>query len=427
MTDSDQAWPAPYAAEPVVGAVTVPGSKSMTNRALLCAALAPGKSRVIRPLLSRDSTLMATGLATLGAELLVEEGDLLVTGCNPPLASGDKAIDVGLAGTAARFLPPVAALARGRITFDGDSRMRERPMRPLIVALQQLGVRIEDDGRGALPLSVEATGSVEGGRVTVDAAQSSQLVSGLLLAAPYFRRGVDVRAPGDVPSAPHIAMTVEMMRRAGGQVDAAPHRWVVQPGAYTARDVAIEPDATNASYFFAAAAITSGLVSVHGWPRESVQPTEQLFEVLQAMGVEFEYDDAGVSARGPATLRAIDADMHEIGEVTPTVAVLAAVADGTTTIRGVAHLRLHETDRLHALATELERLGASVRQTEDGLVITPGPLRGGTWRTYDDHRMAMSGAVLGLVVPGMRVEDIGCTSKTMPDFADRWSALVRPA
>jgi 3-phosphoshikimate 1-carboxyvinyltransferase len=397
----------------------------MTNRALVIAALAPGSSRLRRPLISRDSSLMATGLAQLGASIQLDEGDLFVSGCAPPLASADCAIDVGLAGTAARFLPPVAALATGRVAFDGDPRMRERPMRPLIAALRELGVQIDDDGRGSLPLTVRATGAVEGGSVTVDAAQSSQLVSGLLLAAPWYRRGVDVSTSGDVPSLPHIEMTVAMMRRAGAVVEDGEHSWAVRPGGYTAADVEIEPDATNASYFFAAAALTAGEVTVAGWPSESVQPTRQLLEVLQTMGVEFSYDDRGITARGPATLRAVDADLHEIGEAAPTIAALAAVADGTSTIRGIAHLRLHETDRLHALATELERLGAGVTQTDDGLVIRPRRLRAATWHTYADHRMAMSGAVLGLVVPGLLVEDIGCTSKTMPDFPDRWAALVR--
>ncbi|MDQ1710209.1 MAG: 3-phosphoshikimate 1-carboxyvinyltransferase [Frankiaceae bacterium] len=419
-------WPAPAAIGAVHATVAVPGSKSMTNRALLCAALADGRSRVRRPLVSRDSALMTAGLGAFGARFEPIGRDLLVTGVPPPfrLGSAPLHVEVGLSGTVTRFLPPVAALSGTSIGFDGDEHMRSRPIGRLLTALRELGAEIDDDGRGALPFVVNGRGRVAGGSVTVDASQSSQLVSGLLLAAPYFDAGVDVHLAGDLPSAPHVAMTVAMMRRAGADVDAAPARWRVLPGAYESRDVEIEPDATSASYFFAAAAITGGTVTVPDWPHDSVQPSDHVLGVLTAMGVRFEYADGALTAIGPGTLTGIDVDMHDISEVTPTVAVLAAVAAGPTRIRGVGHIRLHETDRLAALAAEINRLGGDVNETDDGLEIRPRPLTGGRWETYADHRLAMSGAVLGLVVPGIEIVDIGCTSKTMPDFAERWLAMA---
>lgn len=428
MTDTLSAplWLAPHADGPVRGVVAVPGSKSMTNRALLCAALADGTSRVRRPLASRDSALMTAGLTVLGARFADTPDATVVTGAPPPTAVASASIDVGLAGTVARFLPPVAALGSGTVRFDGDEAMRRRPMKPLLVAMRELGAEINDGGRGSLPFGVHGRGAVRGGRVSIDASQSSQLISALLLAAPYFTDGLDLRAPGNPPSAPHVAMTVAMMRRAGADVDAAPGRWQVLPGRYEARDVDVEPDATSASYFFAAAAITGGSVTATDWPHDSVQPGDHLVGVLTAMGVRFEYAERGLTATGPGTLTGVDVDLHQISEVTPTIAALAAVASGPTRIRGVGHIRAHETDRLAALATEINRLGGDVSETSDGLEIRPRPLRGGLWQTYADHRLAMSGAVLGLVVPGIEIVDIGCTSKTMPDFADRWRALVQP-
>ena len=398
----------------------------MTNRALLCAALGDGLSRVRRPLASRDCDLMTAGLAAIGAGFELAEGDVVVTGTTPSLTVGEVFIDAGLAGTVARFLPPVAALTNAVVRFDGDEQMRRRPISELLSCLRRLGAKIDDDGRGALPFTVHGSGAVRGGTVSVDASQSSQLVSGLLLAAPFFTEGADVQVTGDLPSAPHVAMTVAMMRRAGADVEVSPGRWRVLPGRYAAGEVEIEPDATSASYFFAAAAITGGAVTVSGWPPDSVQPGAQLVRVLTAMGVRFTYADDGLTATGPGTLTGIDVDLHDIAEVTPTIAVLAAVASGPTTIRGVGHIRAHETDRLAALATEINRLGGNATETADGLEIKPRPLHGGRWETYADHRLAMSAAVLGLVVPGVEVVDIACTSKTMPDFADRWRALVQP-
>lgn len=424
----DALWTAPYADAPIRASVDVPGSKSMTNRALVCAALADGASEIRRPLQGRDSALMHAGLTALGARITPSTsspaGSLVVHGRRPPLPASAEVIDVGLAGTVARFLPPVAALATGTVRFEGDPRMSERPLRPLLQALRELGADVDDGGRGSVPLSVHGHGRVEGGAVKVDASGSSQLVSGLLLAAPYFDAGIDLQTVGALPSAPHVTMTVEMMRRAGATVDAEPGRWQVSPGGYRPADVDVEPEVAAASYFLAAAVITAGSVTVRGWPRTGVQPGERWLDVLREMGAVTSYDDDGVTLQGPAAVAPVDVDLHDISEIAPTVAVLAAVASGPSRIRGIAHVRRHETDRLAALAAELGRVGADVTETDDGLTIRPRPLRGAVWRTYDDHRMAMSGAVLGLVVRDLRIEDIACTGKTIPDFPDRWHAMV---
>lgn len=425
--EQTEPWAAPYAGAAVRATVDVPGSKSMTNRALVCAALADGTSEIRRPLQGRDSALMRAALTALGADVTDVNGGLVVSGRPPPLATPAQPIDVGLAGTVARFLPPVATLATGPVRFVGDPQMSERPLRPLVVALRELGADIDDGGRGSVPLTVNGGGALHGGAVKLDATESSQLLSGLLLAAPYFDAGVDVQGVGDLPSAPHVAMTVAMMRRAGAVVDVEPARWRVAPGGYEPTNVDVEPDVAGASYFLAAAVITSGSVTVRGWLRDGVQPSERWLDVLREMGAATSYDDTGLTIRGPERIAPIDVDLHDISEIAPTVAVLAAVASGPSRIRGIAHVRGHETDRLAALTTELGRVGVDVSETADGLRIRPRPLRAALWRTYADHRMAMSGAVLGLVVRDLQIEDIACTGKTIPDFPDRWRAMVSAA
>jgi 3-phosphoshikimate 1-carboxyvinyltransferase len=423
------AWAAPAAGGPVRGTVTVPGSKSITNRALLLAALADGSSEIRGPLAGRDSGLMSAGLSALGAHIATTTAGFVVTGRPPALTAPDSTVEVGLAGTVARFLPPVATLAAGDVRFDGDPHMRQRPLRPLLDALRALGAVVDDGGRGCLPLTIRGAGRVAGGAVEVDAASSSQLISGLLLAAPYFDSGAEIQATGALPSAPHVAMTVQMMRRAGAAVDDSQSgRWRVEPGGYHPADVDVEPEVAGASYFLAAAAITGGSVTVAGWVRDGLQPAERWLDVFRAMGATTSYGDDGLTLHGPGRLEPVDVDLHDISEMAPTVAVLAAVASGPSRIRGIAHMRGHETDRLAALATELTRVGATATETADGLLITPRPLRAGDiWLTYADHRMAMSAAVLGLVVPGLRIADIACTAKTIPDFTERWTRLVTAA
>ncbi|GAA3355025.1 3-phosphoshikimate 1-carboxyvinyltransferase [Saccharopolyspora gregorii] len=418
-----QLWPAPVAAGPVRATVPVPGSKSITNRALVLAALADGPSTLRGPLRSRDTELMAAALRSLGTAVrdgaegawLVEPGEL----------RAPASVDCGLAGTVMRFLPPLAALADGTVSFDGDPHARKRPLDTVLDALRELGADITGD---SLPFELRGTGSLPGGQVTIDASASSQFVSGLLLSAPRFEQGVTVVHDGPpVPSLPHIDMTVAMLREAGVDVDdQRPNIWQVSPGPIRALDLDVEPDLSNATPFLAAAAATAGEVTVPGWPSATTQAGDAFRDILTAMGAEVALHAGGLTATGPERLLPVDVDLHEVGELAPTVAALAALADGPSRLHGIAHLRGHETDRLAALEREITGLGGDVEQTADGLLIRPRPLRGGTWHTYADHRMATAGAILGLRVPGVEVEDVATTRKTIPDFPGMWSAMLEP-
>ncbi|GAA1434931.1 3-phosphoshikimate 1-carboxyvinyltransferase [Mycobacterium cookii] len=424
----NELWPAPRPLDPVDRVVSLPGSKSLTNRALVLAAIADGPSVVRRPLRSRDTLLMAAALTSLGTG--IEDtagpggGDWAVT---PQAWDRDADVDCGLAGTVMRFVPPVAGLARGTVGFDGDPHMRLRPVGQMLTALADLGVHVDDDGRGALPFAVRGSGTVSGGTVTIDASASSQFVSALLLAGARYEHGVDVRHVGKpVPSLPHIEMTVQMLRQHGvGVDDSDADRWAVAPGPVAAVDHAIEPDLSNAAPFLALGAATGGRVTVTDWPATTTQPGDELREILTLMGCEVSLVDGDLTVQGPARLSGVDLDLHDVGELTPAIAALCALADSPSHLRGVAHIRGHETDRITALATELGRLGADVTEREDGLSIRPSALHGGTFHTYADHRMAHAGVILGLAVDDVLVEDIATTAKTFPDFATAWSTAVR--
>jgi 3-phosphoshikimate 1-carboxyvinyltransferase len=416
-----QPWPAPQASAPVHATVPVPGSKSITNRALLLAALSQGEAAVHGVPSSRDSELMLGALRALGVPIETA-GESVRFGAHNGFR-GPASVDCGLAGTVMRFVPPAAAIAEGPIAFDGDPRARERPMGTVLNALRTLGVALEGD---ALPVTLHGTGSVPGGEVTIDASASSQFVSGLLLSGARYERGVTVRHDGKpVPSLPHIEMTVAMLREAGVSVDDADaNTWRVSPGPVTAKEWAVEPDLSNATPFLAAAAITGGTVTVPGWPSSTTQAGDGIRGILTAMGCEVTLSGAGLTVTGPGELSGVDVDLHEVGELTPTVAAIAALAKGPSVLRGVAHLRGHETDRLAALRTELNGLGGDVTETEDGLAIRPVTLHGGVWRAYADHRMATAGAIIGLVVEGVAVDDIDTTAKTIPDFPGMWARML---
>ncbi len=417
-------WPAPEATGPVRAAVSLPGSKSLTNRALVLAALSDGPSTVTRALRSRDTELMAAALTALGSTVDSSGPDWLVT---PGAFDGPADIRCGLAGTVMRFVPPVAALSTGVVAFDGDPHARTRPMGEVLTALRGLGVEIDDEGRGALPFSVRGTGSVTGGTVVIDASASSQFISALLLAGPAYEQGVDVRHDGKpVPSLPHIEMTVDLLRRHGVEVDDTDaDRWHVFPGTVRAVDLEIEPDLSNAGPFVALAALSGGEIMVRGWPRRTTQAGDALREILSSMGALVELTDEGLRVVGTGGLHGVDLDLHDVGELTPVVAALCALADSPSHLRGVAHIRGHETDRLTALAKELTDLGGDVSERPDGLDIRPSRLHGGVFRTYADHRMAHAGVVLGAAVSGVLVEDVETTSKTFPGFAEVWSGLFR--
>ncbi|MEV0154427.1 3-phosphoshikimate 1-carboxyvinyltransferase [Micromonospora sp. NPDC050686] len=423
-TRPPQPWTAPTASDPVAATLRLPGSKSMTARALVLSALASGPSTLAGPLRARDTELMAGGLRALGPHMSTADDERWLV--RPHRLVGPAHVDVGLAGTVMRFLPPVAGLAEGRITFDGDPAVRARPLGPLVGALRSLGVRIDSAGPGSLPLAVQGAGRVTGGEVVIDASASSQLVSGLLLAAARFDRGVVVRHQGPpVPSAPHLRMTVQMLRAAGAAVDdGTPDVWTVEPGPLSGRGWEIEPDLSGAVPFFAAALVTGGEVTLQGWPRSSMQPVEQLRSLLHRMGGEVRLGTDGLTVRGTGTVHGLDADLSDVSELTPVLTALAMLADSPSRLTGVGHIRGHETDRIAALAREFGALGADVTESADGLEIRPRPLRGGTFRTYADHRMAHAAAVAGLAVPGVELDDVACTSKTMPEFPALWSGVV---
>ncbi len=419
---SEQTWSAPVAGGPVDAAVTLPGSKSMTNRALVLAALAAEPTRLLRPLRSRDTQLMAAALRALGAEITEGSAHWDIV---PGELTGPARVDVGLAGNVMRFVPPVAALATGDIAFDGDPRARERPMGPLIGALRALGVDIDDGGRGLLPMTVRGAGAVSGGAVTLDASSSSQLVSGLLLSAPRFGKGLEVRHEGPpVPSAPHLRMTVAMLRAAGATVETGTDLWHVAPGPLRGGEVPVEPDLSNAAQFLAAALVTGGRVTVRDWPEHTTQPGDKLRELLPAMGGTVSYGPDGLTVRGGDAIHGIDADLWECSELAQVLSMVAALADSPSRFTGIAHIRGHETDRLAALVAELNRLGGDARELPDGLEIRPKPLHGGLFRTYHDHRMVMAAATLGLAVAGIEVENVATVGKTMPEFTDLWTAML---
>jgi 3-phosphoshikimate 1-carboxyvinyltransferase len=412
-------WPAPRARGPVDALVTLPGSKSLTNRALVLAALSDGPSVVRRALRSRDSLLMAGALTALGAEVDTAGEDWAIT---PATFDRDATIDVGLAGTVMRFVPPVAALGTGLVSFDGDPHMRLRPVGEILDALRALGVSVQGD---ALPFSLHGIGSVPGGVVTVDASSSSQFVSALLLAGARYEAGIDLRHDGKpVPSLPHIQMTVAVLREHGvGVDDAEPDRWVVAPGPIKAVDHVIEPDLSNAAPFLALAAVSGGTVTVRDWPRRTTQAGDALRDLLEQMGCAVTLTDEGLTVSGTGELTGIDADLHDVGELTPVIASLCALASTPSHLRGIGHIRGHETDRLAALATELGALGADVTEHPDGLSLRPARLHGGTFHTYADHRMAHAGVVVGAAVDGVAVENVATTSKTFTDFAPFWASL----
>lgn len=448
-----QPWRLPAATGPVSAQLTLPGSKSMTNRALVLAALADGGSTVVNPLHARDTRLMAAALTALGATIEVPATgpevpaagpEVPATGPEAPAAwrvtggrpAGDTSVDVGNAGTVMRFVPPVAALTSVAVRFHGDSRASQRPVGPLLAALRELGAVIDDGGTGAVPFTVRGTGSLAGGAVTLDASSSSQLISGLLLAAPRYDKGVEVRHRGArVPSAPLIGLTVQMLRDAGAEVETArqdgtatgpPDTWRVHPGMLRCPEIIVQPDLVNSAPFLAAALVTGGRVTIRDWPAVTGQPAAHIIGLLTQMGATCELTPAGLSVTGTGSIRGLTADLADASELAPVLAALAALASSPSRLTGIGHMRRHETDRLAALATEIGALGGAVTELADGLEITPRPLRAGgrPFASYDDHRLVMAAAVLGLAVPGLVVSGAATVGKTFPGFPGLWAAML---
>ena len=438
MTSTHPLWPAPFRGKnPVEAVVTIPGSKSVTNRALILAAQASSPSIIRKPLISRDSELMSAGLVAMGLSIESHsenngDGNGEYWVITPPTSGGSRLkgpakVDVGNAGTVMRFLPPLAALADGDISFDGDPRSYERPLGPVIKALEDLGIEIEHEGRYSLPMVMKSRGVIPGGELTIDASASSQFLSALLLVAPSMTNGITVKHEGGkLPSMPHIEMTVQMLRDFGATVtvDSAAQTWRVEPGALKGVDLVIEPDLSNAAPFISLAMVCGGSITITDWPLKTTQPGDQLREIFTAMGSRVEFVDGGLKVTGGASIKGIDIDLHDVGELTPSIAALAALADSPSHLRGIGHLRLHETDRLAALTTEINGLGGKVIEEESALHITPAPLHAGIFHTYEDHRLATAGAVIGLVVEGIEVENIATTRKTLTDFPGLWKSLL---
>ena len=432
-TDAEEIplWPAPTVSEPISQTVQIPGSKSLTTRELVVAALAVGESHIRAALDSRDSQLMIDALSALGTEIRHQGDDLLVIPA--PELLGSTSIACGLAGTVMRFVPPVAALALGPTAFDGDPYARNRPMRTILDALRALGADIADEGRGALPFTVHGSGSLRGGRVKIDASGSSQFVSGLLLAAARFDEGVHVVHTGDrLPSVPHIEMTMETLRLRGVKAySPTPGEWIVEPGRIDGRDVTIEPDLSNATPFLAAALVAGGSVTVPLWPERTTQVGDQLRTILPQFGAQVSFEPQGsgtgnLTVTGDGSIRAVNLHIPEAGELAPNLIGLAALADGESTITGIGHIRGHETDRIAALKTELTAIGCEVDELEDGVTVRPArEYRAHVWKSYADHRMATTGALVGLRVKGIEIHDIESTSKTMPRFTSMWGDMLR--
>ena len=424
-------WRAPAAQGPVSAAPRLPGSKSITNRALVLAALSEADSVVRGPLKARDSQLAVAALQVLGCSIH-EYGTAVAVSPGSPVSGSSLTIDVGNAGTVMRFLPAVAALTPASVSFDGDPRARERPVGALLAALRALGASIDDGDRGCLPFTVAGSGGLRGGPVTLDASGSSQLVSGLLLAAPRFELGAEVRHEGPpVPSLPHIEMTVRMLRAAGADVEvgtgARPTTWRVHPGRVNLGDFTVEPDLSNAGPFLAAALVTGGSVTVRDWPADSLQPAGAIVDVLSRMGAKCSLGPGGLTVSGSGTIRGIEADLRDIPELCLPLTSVAALASGPSVITGVGHTRAQETDRLAAIAKEINALGGDVTELPDGLSIRPRPLRaedGRPFESYGDHRMVMAAAVLGLAVPGIEVLNVATVGKTFPDFTALWSEML---
>ena len=412
---------------PINAKVSVPGSKSATNRALILAAISKTPSVLRKPLFSRDTDLMVKGLRSLGCkivEIKTSEGfDYHVT---PRQLTGPIQIDVGNAGTVMRFLPPIAAMATGLIYFDGDARSHERPLEPVIKALEQLGVSIEHGNKYRLPLTLNGSGHVKGGEVEIDASASSQFVSALLLLGPATDNGITVKHIGkSLPSLPHIEMTIQMLKQFGAVVEVDKNIWSVKSGSLTGQDLTIEPDLSNAAPFMAAAMICGGSVEILDWPKSTTQPGDQLRNIFASMGARIEQTGEGLKISAGSAINGIDIDLHDVGELTPSIAAVAALASSQSTLRGIAHLRLHETDRLAALANEINNLGGDVTEGPGELLIKPAKLVASQiFKSYEDHRMATAGAIIGLAVKDLSVENIETTKKTLPDFPGMWQEML---
>lgn len=421
---------------PVDATVSVPGSKSVTNRALIVAALANGPSTILNPLFSDDSYWLMETLTRLGFTVKAdrEEAEITILGQAGKIPNHDPQLEVyvGNAGTAARFLPPLLSLGGDEYRIDGTPRMRERPVHNLVESLRQLGGNISYGGEeGRFPLVISG-GGMRGGVARVESSKSSQFLSGLLMSAPYATGKTVLEVEGDLVSRPYIGITIGVMKSFGVEVDVDEEhgRYTVSPGVYEPRKYEVEPDASAASYFMAAAAVTGGRIRIPGLGSETSQGDMRFLEVLESMGCNVDVRSDHVEVRGPRRLKGVEVDMNEFSDTMMTLAAIAPFAESPTTIKNIEHTRHQETDRIHAVANELARLGVKVEEKQSFLCIIPSSsvtfgsrVRPATVRTYEDHRMAMSFAVVGLVAPGIGIENPACVTKTFPDYFRRLDSL----
>ena len=419
-----QNWSAPSAKRPIHSTVSIPGSKSATNRAFVLAALGDSTSKIHKPLLARDTELMLQALEKLGCTITRTNELIEITPMKR--VHQDLAIDVGLAGTVMRFVPPLAALTAGVVHFDGDQRARNRPMKTLIDSLKALKISVDDESSGSLPFSIISDGNVQGGEITLDASESSQFISALLLAGAKFSSGLTIKHVGNkLPSLPHIEMTIDMLNQVGVKVSSIEkNSWRVNPTVIKSKDWLIEPDLSNAGPFIAAAMVTKGEVTIKDWPQNTTQAGNAWIEILTKMGAQVSLTEKGLTVSQSGDIKGIEFDLSDVGELTPVLVSIAVLANSNSSLTGIAHLRGHETDRLAALVENIKSIGGDAEETTDGLIIRPRKLHAGLWKSFDDHRMATAGAVIGLVVEGILVDDIKTTSKTLPDFENMWTSLV---
>ena len=419
-----QNWSAPSAKRPIHSTVSIPGSKSATNRAFVLAALGDSISKIHKPLLARDTELMLQALEKLGCTITRTNELIEITPMKR--VHQDLAIDVGLAGTVMRFVPPLAALTAGVVHFDGDQRARNRPMKTLIDSLKALKISVDDESSGSLPFSIISDGNVQGGEITLDASESSQFISALLLAGAKFSNGLTIKHVGNkLPSLPHIEMTIDMLNQVGVKVSSIEkNSWRVNPTVIKSKDWLIEPDLSNAGPFIAAAMVTKGEVTIKDWPQNTTQAGNAWIEILTKMGAQVSLTEKGLTVSQSGDIKGIEFDLSDVGELTPVLVSIAVLANSNSSLTGIAHLRGHETDRLAALVENIKSIGGDAEETTDGLIIRPRKLHAGLWKSFDDHRMATAGAVIGLVVEGILVDDIKTTSKTLPDFENMWTSLV---
>lgn len=419
-----QNWSAPSAKRPIHSTVSIPGSKSATNRAFVLAALGDSISKIHKPLLARDTELMLQALEKLGCTITRTNELIEITPMKR--VHQDLAIDVGLAGTVMRFVPPLAALTAGVVHFDGDQRARNRPMKTLIDSLKALKISVDDESSGSLPFSIVSDGNVQGGEITIDASESSQFISALLLAGAKFSNGLTIKHVGNkLPSLPHIEMTIDMLNEVGVKVSSIEkNSWRVNPTIIKSKNWLIEPDLSNAGPFIAAAMVTKGEVTIKDWPQNTTQAGNAWIEIITKMGTKVSLTEKGLTVSQSGDIKGIEFDLSDVGELTPVLVSIAVLANSNSSLTGIAHLRGHETDRLAALVENIKLIGGDAEETTDGLIIRPRKLHGGLWKSFDDHRMATAGAVIGLVVEGILVDDIKTTSKTLPDFENMWTSLV---